>query len=432
MKRLFLRRATVLTAVCGALFTLALGGCEKNRGRDIILYDPNEEAEEQTLLTFFGFKADAINLTAIESALQSFMAEKGNLVITYEGVKGAAYYDILALRSGTGHLDDVFMVDHDRITQLSREGKLADLSDVPGLDNFTAQARGQFTNADGTVYFLPTCISTYNLYINYDLLEAHHQDIPTNWVEFQQVCDYFVSQGIVPIIANNYASLSSLITSRGLYDVYQRPDADEIVRALNQDADALVDVLMPGVEQVADMIGRGWFDPAEALATAQTSDDLALFAQGNRPFMISGGWASVRVEAMDPGFSYGVYPYPILEDGSVLSIQVDTCISVSADSETLEEAKEFVAYLIQPDVMWTYCDSQASYTPLREEKRIPSEKTLVPSTEYLNNGRSVIRSDYRLTLPLNAALLDCANTLLEGGTVPEAEAALREALEDTD
>jgi hypothetical protein len=34
---------------------------------------------------------------------------------------------------------------------------------------------------------------------------------------------------------------------------------------------------------VGEMLDRGWFDKVEALNTGSTSDDLELFAQGDRP-----------------------------------------------------------------------------------------------------------------------------------------------------
>ncbi len=410
-----------------ALAVSLLCGCSSTGGKIVIREKEPDEADS-VVLTVFGFKADALNLTAIEDALHGFMDENPDISVVYEGIKGAAYYDVLDKRAASASMDDISMADHDSILEMEAQGLLADLSDLPELANYTEQARSQFTGDDGSVYFLPTCISTYNLYINYDLLEAHGQSIPTNWEELRQVCDYFVSQGITPVIANNYASLPTLITSRALFDTYQLADVDAAMEAFNEDPEALADALVPGVEMVADMIARGWLDAEEVLATEQTSDDLELFLEGGRPFMVTGGWASVRVIAAEPGFTYGVYPYPILDDGSVLSMQVDTCIVVSAQSSHLEQTKKLVSYLLRPDVMWEYCDSQASYTPLREETRVPSEKTLVPSTEYLTNGRSVMRSDYRLSLPLSQALADCADTLLRGGTAEQARAALLNGL----
>lgn len=420
-------RILIAFAACFLLF--GMNGCKKNR-RDVFLYSPSGE-NEKISITFFGFKADAMNLTAIESAMQSFMEKNKNIDITYEGIKGLAYWSAFDKRVAANVLDDVFMIQHDRIVEMGGQGKLADLSKLLGVENYSAAAKIQFTNSeDGTVYFLPTAISTYNLYINYDLLKKHGQSVPANWAEFQKVCDYFVGKGIVPVIANNYKSLVTLILSRGLFDIYQKPEPviDETLKKFNETPSLFADALGAGVEMAAQFLERGWIDAAETLATEQTSDDLKIFVKGERPFMISGGWASPRVMAMKPDFVYGIHPYPILEDGSVLPMQIDTCISVNAQSKNLEAAKSFVEYLISPDVMWNYCDSQSSYTPLKDE-RLPSDKTLIPSIEYLSNGRHVFSAEYRLDLPVETSVLDCSRALLNGSTAKEAQKILGEALQ---
>ena len=68
--------------------------------------------------------------------------------------------------------------------------------------------------------------------------------------------------------------------------------------------------------------------------------------------MLTGAWAVPRLRELKPGFDFDVRPYPILPDGSVLVVNVDTRISVNAESPHLQEAKAFVEYLTCSDVMW--------------------------------------------------------------------------------
>ena len=64
---------------------------------------------------------------------------------------------------------------------------------------------------------------------------------------------------------------------------------------------------------VEEMIERKWIDCEEVLETEQTSDDLKLFVGGNRPFMVTGGRAAIRVKNMEHDFSYGVHDFPIMD-----------------------------------------------------------------------------------------------------------------------
>lgn len=423
------RVIAMLTACMTAL--AMVGGCGKEQqDSQIFLYDPVEEQSDITL-SMFGYKADSLNLLAIEDTLHSFMEQNPGVNITYEGIKGSAYWDALTKRVVSGTLDDIIMVDHDRVLDFSSRGLLADLSGLPGLDNYSELASSQFLNEDGSVWFLPTCISAYGLYVNYDLLEADGQTVPTNWEEFAVVCDYYADKGCAPIIVNNYSSLQALMAAKGMFDVYQSEDAAAWISAFNTGEKDLAGQLAPGVEMVCEMIARGWIDCSEGLATTQTDGDLVLFAGGDRPFMVTGAWASPRVADMEPGFTYGVHPFPILEDGSVLVVDAATCVAVSTGSAHQEEAMDYIAYAIQPDVIWSYCESQSSYSPMKDDRTL-ADNAIAPLTEYLSNGRSVIGSDYRLTLPMDTALRECATALLCGADREEAETVLMEQLRKTD
>ena len=144
--------------------------------------------------------------------------------------------------------------------------------------------------------------------------------------------------------------------------------------------------------------------------------------------MVTGGWATPRVAAMNPEFSYGVHPFPILDDGGVLVIDANTCISVNADSEHLDEAMQLVECITQPDCIWEYCESQSSYTPLQDD-RIPADKTILPASACLERGQIVIGSDYRLNLPLDTSLSEITRQMVTGMSADEAVTLLNRLLE---
>ncbi len=409
------------------LISVIMTGCSQRFSEIMLIENEPSEKQEQVFLSVFGYKADALNLTAIENILNLHMEQNPDIVITYEGVKGADYWNALERRAQANGLDDVFMVDHDHVIELTGQGKLADLSGLPAIEKYQDIMKEQFINKDGSVYFLPICISAYGLYINYDLLEAHGQKVPENWSDFMEVCNYFVEKGMTPIVANNYASLRYLIVARSLYSVYQQDSAATIER-FNCEPEELANALRPGVKMVEEMIDYKWIDCAETLTTDQTSDDLKLFVGGDRPFMVTGGWGTPRVAAMNPKFSYGVHPFPILDDGGVLVIDANTCISVNADSEHLDEAMQLVECITQPDCIWEYCDSQSSYTPL-QDNRIPADETILPTFACLERRRIAIGSDFRINLPLDTSLSEITQQMLTGMSADEAATLLNRLLE---
>ena len=69
---------------------------------------------------------------------------------------------------------------------------------------------------------------------------------------------------------------------------------------------------------------------------------------------------------------------------------MDTRIGINANSRYPEEAKQFMEYLTQNDVMWEFVDSQSSFSPLKEN-RLAEDDAIQPVGPYLTNGRSVNR-----------------------------------------
>ncbi len=406
-----------VTALVMMNFTACAGS------RNIVLDNGGSVNNDEARLNFFGFKYESINVTAVETALQGYMQDHSDINVTYESIKGSGYFDVLCKRLRSGNGDDLFMVDHARVLELSEEGYLADLDRLSTLDTFSDLAKSQMC-ANGTVYYVPTSISAFGLYCNETLLRAHNQKIPSNLKEFASVLDYFAGKGITPIVANNDISLKTVAIAKAFLPAYQSGDYENIMRRFNNGEEDFAEALRPGLEFVEYMLDKGWADRSETLSTVKSKDDLELFAEGNRPFMLTGAWMAVRLRAMNPSFDFSLVPYPIFDDGSVLVINMDTRISVNADSENLEESINFLEYLTRRDVMWEFVNSQCSFSPLNET-RISEDSSVKALAPYINNGRSVLGSDDRLRFPVWDITKECVEIMLEGASAEDAVSYLR-------
>ena len=172
-----------------------------------------------------------------------------------------------------------------------------------------------------------------------------------------------------------------------------------VIKQFNTGERDLAKTLEPGFALVEKMIDRGYVNAQEALKSEKTKDDLTLFARGEQPFMLSGAWAAPRLRDLHPDFTFSIHPYPVLEDGCALVINIDTRISVNADSPHVEEAKQFVEYLTQQDVLLKFVNSQSSFSPLKDKQAV-QDSALQPMESYLTNGRSVIGADDNLLYPI--------------------------------
>ena len=388
-----------------------LAGCSSNSTDKV--QTVGEEKKEQVTLTFFGNKADESNVHVIESIMSSFMKDHPNIVITYESIKGTDYYDTLNKRMENGTGDDIFMVNHDTMLELHAKGQVADLTGLSTIDSYTEDQKNQFVSEDG-IFWLPTTVSSFGLYCNMDMLKEHNQSVPTNIVEFETVCDYFLEKGITPIVANNDISLKTMAIGVSYFDEYQNGTEGQLFTDLNSGKVGLGESLDAGLTVVEEIIQKGYVDAAVAAETQKTSGDLEAFAKGENPFMLTGAWASNRVKNdFGATFAYEVHPLPVLDDGGLIVINPDVRLSVNSDSEHIEEAKLFVEYFTQAENLQAFCDDQCSISPLKNGKE-SSIKEIHPVVECFKAGRVVIGTDARLNLPIWDVTKDASQSLLNG------------------
>ena len=316
-----------------------------------------------------------------------------------------------------GKGDDVFMVNHDAVLELKKEGKLADLSALDAVSGYTDIMRSQMEDEEG-IFWLPTTVSAFGLYCNLTLLKDHEQEVPENLEEWEQVCDAFVKEGITPVIANNDISLKTLAIGEVFYSAYRDGSQAEVFGELNQGKAMLSEYLSSGFSLAETFLKKGYIDGASALETNKTSDDLTEFVRGEAPFMLTGAWAATRVKNRKPEFDFEVHPYPVLEDGSLLVINADTRLSVNADSEHMEAALKFVDYFTRPDNIQKFADQQSSFSPLKEGSP-SSVQEIQPLIPCYQSGRTVLGTDGMLELPIWEWTKEVSVKLLSGETLSE-------------
>lgn len=391
------------------IFVLMLTGCTKKN--EVVSYEAPKKADYG--LSFFGNKHESANVEVIEYILNGYMDENEDVMVSYESLKGADYYSALESREATGHLDDVFMINHDTALKFVENGSLADLSELVQAIPFSESMLSQMKSEDGNIYWVPTIVSAFGLYCNLDLLKQHKQSVPENLEEWKQVCSHFVSEGIVPIIANNDISLKTLAIGKGFYPLYEKGEQEEIFEKLNSGTEKLSTYLKDGFAIVQEFCEKQYIDAEKVLKTEKTSDDLEQFIKGESPFMLTGVWAAGRVKDMEPDFDFQVIPYPILEKGTVLVINPDVRLSVAAKGDNQELAKEFVSYFLKKDNIGRFANNQSSFSPLKD-RHTPVLSEIQSIVDSYQTQMSVIGSDSYIDFPIWDITSDAAKRLLAG------------------
>jgi raffinose/stachyose/melibiose transport system substrate-binding protein len=99
-------------------FTIAaLTGCSGGKNR--VVNEDTLDSQEIVTITFFGNKYEPDNVTVIEQIMSEFMKENPYIRVSYESLKGTAYFDALEKRMESGKGDDIFMVKYQSKSEIT-------------------------------------------------------------------------------------------------------------------------------------------------------------------------------------------------------------------------------------------------------------------------------------------------------------------------
>lgn len=421
------RRAifTLCAALCAA--TAVISGCAASGSGSILILDGVVGGTSSTV-KMYGNRADRYSLSVIESTLQKFMAEN-SVIATYESATDKAYLQSLERRYSSANLDDIFTIEHDLLFDMKDSGILADLTQTVDIDSFNDIVKSQLY-IEGSIYAVPTSISTYGLYVNHDLLaEYGYTQAPTTLAEFSKMCATFKNNAITPIICNNFSSISSLIYAVGMYGAYSGGNTAGELKEFNSNPTALYSGISKGIDFVYEMIANDWIDIEQAALCEQGTTDLELFSSGQYPFMIAGSWTSdTNKEKEGKQFEYIIYPYPVLENGSVLVVKPDMLSVKKGENEEL--SKKLVSLMTKSETLLSLNHWLSRFSPLKDLQEDASEEIIL-SASNLQEGKFVICGDMRLSVPLESYLSTCSALILQNKSAEDVKATLYSLLGGT-
>ncbi len=402
-----------LAAAAGAGALLALSGCGE-RGPRVVVNDVVAE-DDSLRLTFFGNKYENLSSRVLNDIIRRFERLHPGVTVSYQGIKGRAYYEVLMQRVESGREDDLFFVDHDTAEALEARGATLDLSNAPEVAAYSPLMKEQMRGRTGVIRMLPMSIAAHGLYCNRDLLDAKGLKPPKSWPEWKPQCEFFLSDGVTPVIANNDSSLKSVVMGVALERYWRTGEIGRVLADVNAGRLTLFDVLLPGIRRARELVTRRWVNPATALSTTAAGEDLKLFGQGESPFLLAGAPAARYLKHLAPGLRFIVVPHPTLSAGRVLVLKPDTRLAVSAGRPRRQEAVELARFFAQPDNVERFVQDICSISPLaggNQQKRL--DEVAPVQQHYKEEKPMVIMSDTRLAAPICRIGTKLSELLLEG------------------
>lgn len=348
-----------------------------------------ESTDGKVTIEYFNQKGEMVD--TLREIAKDFEKENPNVHVKVVNVPNAG--EVLKTRVLAGDIPDVVNIYPQSIElqEWAKAGYFEDLSNKDYLKRVKNHYADKYA-IDGKIYNIPYTANAYGIYYNKDKFKELGLKVPETWEEFEELVDKIIAKGETPFAIagadtwtlNGYHQLA-LATSTGGgkeandYLRFSKPNAIKSSDSVLKDDFKLLDLFRKKGAMQTNWQGAGYTDVVGA------------FARGDALMTPNGSWAITAINAQDPKFNVGTFPFPGKQKGQSLTIGAgDLAWSISSSSKHKKEANAFVEYMSRPEVMQKYYDVDGSPTAIEGVKEAGSDAPLAGLAELAFTDRHLV------------------------------------------
>ena len=281
------------------------------------------------------------------------------------------------------------------MVQLSKAKLLADLSDQAWTQKIPTGFKGDYQQ-DGKTYIFSPGTSVLGAIYNKKAFATAGVQPPTTWSELLTVCEALKKKGIVPLALGaqtpwvtqliNYALVPGTVYSK-------QPDFDDKMAAGSATfagsgwADAMSKYL--------ELQKRGFFNDNPNGTTYEQATSMVGTGKAAMAVQVSAVLQAYRAAAPSPD-DLGMFPFPATDSVADNWIPggIVVGIAISAKSKKADQARKFIEFCGQPDVVNAWAEAVAC-VPLYSEGEAKVDPVLKPFLPFLADNKAVPFMDQR-------------------------------------
>ncbi|WP_232711186.1 MULTISPECIES: ABC transporter substrate-binding protein [unclassified Microbacterium] len=295
-----------------------------------------------------------------------------------------------------GNPPDLGLLNYNmEMSRFMERGALSDLSDMPEADRILPEVQDlvdQYATYPGRTSVLPYSVMAASVIYNVDIFEQQGLEVPQTWDELIAVCDQLQAAGITPFYGTfkdpwTVAQGWFDYTVGGTVDVAEFYDEmNELGTEVGPDSPVSFErTLLEPVDRMT-MLAETYTNP-DAASRGYGDGNLA-FAQGQAAMYLQGPWAFGEIAKTSPDLKLGTFPLPMTDDPEDLEVRVniDLAAWIPEASRHQEEARGFLSYLFQKDVMDAYNAAQLGYGTTTDAAPV-TDPRIVGMKEFYDEAR---------------------------------------------
>ncbi len=327
------------------LLLLLMAGCKKEEA---------EVSTEKVYLEFYNRKREVYEV--MEEIIKGFNASQDKIEVIQ--IMNTNAEVPLKISSVTNEFPDIVMLSglqNTETTEYILGGHMLELEEMGCIQKIKEEYRSAITY-DGHIYQIPLSIGFEGIYLNKDLFLQEGLKIPGTYEELIEVCQEIQKRGKVPFvfadaegwaIHQSWECIQSVSTNdfgevfesvaRGETTFYEHPVSRRSMEKLIE------------LHQFTDM----------KKSVLNYDEAMNCFAEGEAFMFIQGSWAYSNLRRRMAEVEIEMIPFPAEEgEEQYFTLWVDSSIGISKTCKYPKEAKEFLEYLMQPEVLGIYLETE--------------------------------------------------------------------------
>ncbi|MGE6784997.1 ABC transporter substrate-binding protein [Ensifer adhaerens] len=352
------------------------------------------QAEDVTL-TIESWRNDDLAIWQ-EKLIPAFEAKHPGIKVKFAPTAPTEYNAALNAKLDAGSAGDLITCrPFDASLELYNKKHLADLTALPGMENFSPVAKSAWTTDDGAATFcVPMASVIHGFIYNKDAFDQLGIQIPTTEAEFFAALDKIKADGNYIPMAMGTKDLWEAATM-GYQNIGPTYWKGEEGRAK----------LIKGEEKLTD---AAWVEPYKVLAKwkdylgdgfeAQTyPDSQNLFTLGRAAIYPAGSW-EIGLFNTQAQFKMGAFPPPVKNAGDAcyISDHNDIGVGLNAKSAHAEEAKKLLTWISSPEFAEIYANALPGFFSLNSTPVKMADPLAQEFVSWREKCKPTIRSTYQI------------------------------------
>lgn len=291
-----------------------------------------------------------------EEIMKGYEEKSGNKVDLQ--IVSDNFEQLVLTRIATKDVPDVlfFFSQSSSIKKLNPEKNLVELTDEPYMSRVNPTITKYYLNEGGKIYGIPTSgMNVSGVLYNKKVFTDLGLAIPQTYAELLAVSEKIKAAGITPFYeAGKDGWPLQVFSFSGFANILNsQPDLMDKINTHQVTLDQIPEFIDLLQKQV-DIVNKGYANKNLFSGTYDLSlDELAT---GKSAMVVNADWALPTLLAKYPDAPIGMFPQPF-EAGSFVGISDPQAAFAFKNSPNVEQAKQLLAYLAEPDTLKKYYDS---------------------------------------------------------------------------